>query len=71
MAIAAQITSVAAPQFSLSKLTEGFRARVAAYRMYRQTRNELQSLSGRDLADLGLHRSMIEGIAREAAYGKI
>jgi uncharacterized protein YjiS (DUF1127 family) len=43
-------------------------ARVAKYRAYRATLNELGSLNDRDLADLGLHRAMIADVAREAAY---
>lgn len=39
-------------------------------RVYRTTLNELSALSGRELADLGIHRSAIKGIALEAAYGK-
>jgi uncharacterized protein YjiS (DUF1127 family) len=39
-------------------------------RVYRQTLNELKSLSNRDLADLGIARSMIGAVAMEAAYGK-
>lgn len=54
----------------LGRLAE-FRAlvseRFARHRVYRQTVNELASLSDRDLHDLGLHRSMIEEVAREAA----
>lgn len=41
--------------------------RIAAYRLYRATLAELSALSDRDLSDLGLHRSMIEDVAREAA----
>lgn len=37
------------------------------YRVYRQTYNELAALSEHDLNDLGLSRSMIRGIAQEAA----
>lgn len=37
---------------------------------FRKTVNELQSLSNRELADLGLARSAIRGIAYEHAYGK-
>ena len=37
------------------------------WRKYRQTYNELMSLSGRDLADVGIHRSDIRQIARRAA----
>lgn len=36
--------------------------------LYRQTLRELNALSGRDLADLGIHRSSIRRIAYEAAY---
>lgn len=39
-------------------------------RVYRQTLTELDALSDRDLADLGLHRSMISAVAKDAAYGK-
>jgi uncharacterized protein YjiS (DUF1127 family) len=59
----------------------GFRARIATlfaqygerverYRLYRNTVRELEQLSGRELADLGIHSSQIDAIAYEAAYGK-
>ena len=38
--------------------------------VYRATVSELNSLSGRDLADLGIHRSSIRSIAYAAAYLK-
>ncbi len=38
--------------------------------VYRQTMKELNSLSNKELSDLGLERYDIENIAREAAYGK-
>ncbi|WP_416236548.1 DUF1127 domain-containing protein [Pseudorhodobacter sp.] len=38
-------------------------------RVYNQTVSELRALSTRELADLGLSRSMITRIALEAAYG--
>jgi uncharacterized protein YjiS (DUF1127 family) len=41
--------------------------RVAQYRAYRRTLAELQSISGRDLADLGLDRSMLNSVAWEEA----
>lgn len=37
-------------------------------RVYNQTVTELNALSDRDLADLGMSRSNITTIAREAAY---
>lgn len=43
--------------------------RIKNYRTYRTTVNELSDLSDRELADLGLTRSMIRGIAYNAAYG--
>ena len=52
---------------ALRAVAADWRARWAAYRTYRRTRDELSGLSDRDLADLGLNRSMIEGVAREAA----
>ncbi|MGP3695652.1 DUF1127 domain-containing protein [Rhodobacter sp. NSM] len=42
---------------------------LAQRRIYRQTVRELNSLTTRELADLGIHRSMITRIATEAAYG--
>lgn len=47
-------------------LTESY----SNWRVYRRTLSELQELSGRELADLGINRSMITRIALEAAYGK-
>ncbi|WP_297772487.1 DUF1127 domain-containing protein [uncultured Roseovarius sp.] len=43
--------------------------RIADYRTYRQTVNELSVLSTRDLADLGLHRGEIRRVAYETVYG--
>jgi uncharacterized protein YjiS (DUF1127 family) len=39
-------------------------------RVYTRTVDELNSLSDRELADLGISRLSISDIAREAAYGK-
>lgn len=44
--------------------------RFAQYRAYRQTVTQLSVLDDRELADLGLHRSMIVSVAIEGAYGK-
>ncbi len=38
-------------------------------RVYLQTLHELTNLSDRDLSDLGLARSNIASVARDAAYG--
>jgi uncharacterized protein YjiS (DUF1127 family) len=37
--------------------------------VYTTTLNELENLSNRDLADLGLARSGIKAVALQAAYG--
>lgn len=37
--------------------------------VYRQTLRELNALTTRDLNDLGISRSMITRLAREAAFG--
>ena len=38
-------------------------------KVYTTTLNELENLSNRDLADLGLARSGIKAVALQAAYG--
>ncbi len=48
---------------------EARRVAVAKRRVYRQTLRELQALSARDLADLGIAPSMLRSVAYEAAYG--
>lgn len=46
----------------------GLRARRAQYTVYRTTLRELESLSERELEDLGIHRGSIRAIAYQAAY---
>lgn len=48
----------------------GLRKAMAQRAIFRRTVNELKALSNRELRDLGIHRSMITRVAREAAYGK-
>ena len=43
--------------------------RLEKRKQFTQTVNELSSLSNRELADLGIARSMITRVARDAAYG--
>ena len=49
-------------------LAGGIAERVRRYRTYRNTLNELESLSDRELDDLRLNRSSIRSVAYEAAY---
>lgn len=42
--------------------------RHAKYRLYQNTVAELQTLSSRELADLGLSAANIKSVAYEAAY---
>jgi len=39
----------------------------AKRKLYNQTFNELSSLTNAELADIGINRSMIKSVAREAA----
>jgi len=54
----------------LGDFVKTLRTRRAKHRVYRQTLTELQALSDRELADLGLTRAMLRGLAMDAAYGK-
>ena len=68
------VANMPAVGLSLGQRFAEFRAataeRIQKDRLYRRTVSELGSLSGRDLADLGIARSQIKAIAWEAAYGK-
>ena len=48
---------------------DALRLGFARWRTYRTTLEQLQALTDRDLADLGVYRGNIPQIAREAAYG--
>lgn len=53
----------------VSALFKAFGEARAQRKVYRETAKELNALSTRDLADLGISRAEIPFIAREAAYG--
>lgn len=53
----------------LRHLAEVTRQDLAQYRLYRRTVAELRELSNRELADLGLNRSMVRQVAIDAVYG--
>ena len=46
----------------------GLTQRFERYKTYRRTLDELESLSDRDLADLGVSRLTLRSIAYKAAY---
>ena len=48
---------------------EVLKSRIATWKRYNRTVSELGTLSNRDLADLGIARSDIHRIAREAVKG--
>jgi uncharacterized protein YjiS (DUF1127 family) len=47
---------------------EVLRSRIATRHRYNRTASELNALTDRDLADMGIHRSDIERIARLASH---
>ena len=54
----------------LADLKGSVLAAIRTRRLYAQTVAELNALSDRDLADLGISRLGIVEVAREAAFGK-
>lgn len=53
----------------LAGLRADLAERAAQRRAFRSTMAELDGLSDRDLADMGIHRSQIAAIAEQAAQG--
>ncbi len=73
MAYVTNNTRMAAQTSTLSSLRARFdalRARFGAWRLYRRTLSELNQLSDRELADLGLSRSALQSVAWHAVYGR-
>lgn len=70
MAYATDITARSNSQFGawVTGMIEALRSRIARRRMFNRTYAELASLSNRELADLGLNRSIIRRVAWQAAY---
>ena len=54
----------------LNAAVTSLKAAFARRQVYNQIHRELEELSDRDLADLGIHRSTIHQIAIEAAYAR-
>lgn len=54
----------------IAAIAGSFRKAIAQRAIYRQTMRELNALSAKELADLGIHHSAIRSLAHEAAYGK-
>ncbi|SFT81960.1 DUF1127 domain-containing protein [Sedimentitalea nanhaiensis] len=52
----------------LIRLLQTVKERFIRHRLFRQTVDELSGLSNRQLADLGMNRSMIRRVAYQAAY---
>lgn len=70
----AYVNTSRAASLSLADRFPGFiasvKAALARRAVYLQTVRELDALTDRELADLGLSRLEIPTLAREAAYGK-
>ncbi|WP_128515740.1 DUF1127 domain-containing protein [Tabrizicola thermarum] len=68
----ANTTSIARKGFAdrLAFVKDAVLTAIAQRRVYAQTVAELNALTDRELADLGISRLRIAEIAREAAYGK-
>jgi uncharacterized protein YjiS (DUF1127 family) len=70
----AYVNSTRAASFGIvdraATVVKSLRTALERRRVYKQTVRELRALSSRELADLGLHPSMITRVALEAAYGK-
>lgn len=71
MATAANTTPMTLSHSANAGFVAGLVAKAKAYSIYRKSVNELRALSNRELADLGLSRSMIKRVALEAAYDNI
>lgn len=54
----------------IGALVERLKTSLVQRAIYRKTIQELNALSNRDLADLGIGRSQIRRVALEAAYGE-
>ncbi len=54
----------------LGEMKSHLTAAIKARRVYQRTFAELNGLSDRELADLGIARSNLRNIALEAAYGR-
>lgn len=70
----AYVNSSRAASFSPADRISGvfaqFKLQIARRAVYNQTVRELVQLSDRELADLGIARTDIPAVAREAAFGK-
>lgn len=53
----------------LSATVSETRAAYMRWKLYRQTLSALHGLSNRELADLGLNRSILRSVATDAVYG--
>ena len=58
-----------AGESTIAKFVANIRENMARRSVYRQTLRELNDLTDRDLADLGMCRSNIRSVAYEAAWG--
>ena len=60
--------STAGRQSRVARLVGDLTQRVERYKTYRRTLDDLETLSDRELVDLGLSRTMLRAVAYKAAY---
>ena len=72
MAYQSNLTQAASHGFAdkIAAFVTDYRAQAVRRKLYRNTLTELRALSTRELADLGLHRSMLPRLAYQAVYEK-
>jgi len=69
MSTITQLANTGSLRERLGALRENLAVRYQQRALYTTTLAELDSLSDRELSDLGLHRTQLREVAREAAYG--
>jgi uncharacterized protein YjiS (DUF1127 family) len=65
-----RLTTLRLTTLRLTTLRDTVATRYGQYQTYRKTLRELESLTKRELNDLGLNQYTLQAVAREAAYGE-
>lgn len=68
MTYASNTDSVSPKSFGLASALRGLVARVVGYRRYSATLRQLNALTDRELADIGLNRGALPSVARQSMH---